>query len=148
MSKERFDHLLSMIREKITKKNTRMLESISAEERLVITLRYLASGMSQQDLCYSFRIGRITASNIVRDVCVALYEVLSPIYLKPPSTEKEWQKISDDFESLWDFPHCIGCKWWDCNQTKRICEEIKKMIMEKLDAKIVDKVPDPPVSVN
>ena len=108
MSKERFDHLLNMVREKITKKNTRMREAISAEERLVITLRYLASGMSQQDLCYSFRVGRTTASNIVSDVCVALYDVLSPIYLKPPSTKNEWRKISNDFESLWDLPHCIG----------------------------------------
>ena len=35
-----------------------------------------------------------------------------------------------------------------CNQTKRTCEEIKKMILEKLDVKMVDKVPDPPASVN
>ena len=35
MSKERFDHLLSLIKEKITKKNTRMRKPISAEERLV-----------------------------------------------------------------------------------------------------------------
>ena len=40
MSKERFDHLLSLIREKVTKKQTKMGEPISAEERLVITLRY------------------------------------------------------------------------------------------------------------
>ena len=31
---------------------------------------------------------------------------------------------------------------------KRTCEEIKKMILENLDVKIVDKVPDPPTSVN
>ena len=72
MSKERFDHLLSLVIEKITKKNTNMREAISAEERLVITLRYLATGMSQQNLCYSFRVGRTTASNIVSDVCVAI----------------------------------------------------------------------------
>ena len=64
MSKERFDHLLEMIRDRITKKDTTLREaiSVSAEERLVITLRYLASGMSQQDLCWSFRVGRTTAS--------------------------------------------------------------------------------------
>ena len=42
MSKERFDHLLSLVREKITKKDTKMREAITAEERLIITLRYLA----------------------------------------------------------------------------------------------------------
>ena len=108
MSKERFDHLLSMVRHKITKKNTQLRESISAEERLVITLRYLASGMAQQDLCWNFRIGRTTASNIVREVSIALYDVLHPIYLTHPKTENEWRHISNDFEKFWDLPHCIG----------------------------------------
>ena len=108
MSKERFDHLLSLVRDKITKKNTRMREAVTPEERLVITIRYLATGMAQQTLCYNFRIGRTTASNIVRDVCIALYEALSPIYLRPPATEAEWRSISDDFEKIWDLPHCVG----------------------------------------
>ena len=43
MSKERFDHLLEMIRDRITYQETILREAISAEERLVITLRYLAS---------------------------------------------------------------------------------------------------------
>ena len=54
MSKERFDHILSLIREKIIKKDT--------SSRLVITLRYLSAGMSQQTLRYSFRVGR-TSTN-------------------------------------------------------------------------------------
>ena len=47
-----------------------------------------------------------------------------------------------------DFPWCIGCRCRDCNQTKRTCEDIKKMILEKLDLKIVDMVPDLPVAVH
>lgn len=108
MSKERFDHLLSLVRDKITKKDTRLRKAITAEERLVITLRYLASGKSQQDLCWSFRIGRTTVSSIVREVCTAIHETLSPIYLNHPTREEEWRHISADFESLWDLPHCIG----------------------------------------
>ena len=72
MSKERFDHLLELIREKITKKDTVLRKAISAEERLVITIRYLASGMSQQDLCWNFRVGRTTVSNILKEVCAAV----------------------------------------------------------------------------
>ena len=47
-----------------------------------------------------------------------------------------------------DFPRHIGCRCQDCNETKRTCEDIKKMILEKLDMKIVDKGPDPPAAVN
>ena len=64
MSKERFDHLPGLLREKITKKDTQMRVAITAEERLVITLRYLSSGMSQQDLCYNFRVRLTTMSTI------------------------------------------------------------------------------------
>ena len=41
MSKERFDHLLSLVRDKIMKKDTIMREAITAEERQVITLHDL-----------------------------------------------------------------------------------------------------------
>ena len=40
--------------------------------------------------------------------------------------------------SLIDFPRCIGCHCKDYNQTKRTCEEIKKLILEKLDIKMVE----------
>ena len=94
MSKERFDHLLGLVRDKITKKQTNFREPISAEERLVITLRYLSAGMSQLDLCFNFRVGRTTVSSILREVCQAVYEVLSPVYMRPPTTESEWRSQS------------------------------------------------------
>ena len=37
-----------------------------------------------------------------------------------------------------EFPWCIGCCCKDCNQTKRTCEEIKKLILEKLDVNMVE----------
>ena len=61
-----------------------MREAISAEERVVITLRYLSQGMSQQTLCCSFRVGRQTVSDIVKEVCIALHDVLGPPYLRAP----------------------------------------------------------------
>ena len=75
MSKECFDHLLSLVRGTITKKETNMRRSISAEERLIIILRYLDAGMSQQTLSYNFRVGRTTISNILREVCQAIHDV-------------------------------------------------------------------------
>ena len=80
MSKERFDHLLSLIREDIMKKDTPMRKAISAEERLVITLRYLSAGHSHRSLSFSFRVGRTTVSSIITEVCQAIYRVLQPVY--------------------------------------------------------------------
>lgn len=25
-----------------------------------------------------------------------------------PSTEEEWQQIAEQFENVWNFPHCVG----------------------------------------
>ena len=91
-----------------------MREAITAEERLAITLHYLFTGMSQQDLCYNFRVGRQSVSDIVKQVAITIYDVLSPIYMRTPSTENEWKHIAEDFEELWDLPHSLDCpKKWD-----------------------------------
>ena len=101
MSMERFEHLFSLVEDRITKQDTRSRKALSPRKRLVVTLGYLAIGCSQQTLCYSFRIGRTTVSHIIKDVC--------DVCLRPPrSEEDEWQKTSDDFEELWDLPHVIG----------------------------------------
>ena len=108
MSPKRYNHLLGMVAPFITKKDTRLRKSISADERLSLTLRYLASGSMQESLSFSYRIGRSTVSTIIHDVCTVLWNVLKIDYLRSPSTEEEWKLISEEFETDWNFPHCIG----------------------------------------
>ena len=108
MSKERFEHLLSLVEPVIMKNDTNFRKAIPAKKRLVITLRFLASGMSQFDISLSFRVGRSTVSGIISKTCDAIYEVLTPLYMRPPNTEEEWKKISQDFEERWNFPHVVG----------------------------------------
>ena len=66
MSTERFSHLLSLVQERVSKKDFeerfRFQKSIFTEERLILTLRFLASGENQQSLSFSFRIGRQSVS--------------------------------------------------------------------------------------
>ena len=48
MSPESFDYVAYMIESRIKKKNTNFRKPISPEERLAVTLRYLALGETQQ----------------------------------------------------------------------------------------------------
>ncbi|CAN7978218.1 unnamed protein product, partial [Ixodes persulcatus] len=57
---------------------------------------------------FQFRKGHNTISKIVRDVCVAIYEVLAPDDIKVPSTPGEWEQVARGFEEIWQFPHCLG----------------------------------------
>ena len=108
MSPESFDYILSLVEPLITKKSTTLREPISPAERLSLTLRFLASGSSQTSMSFTYRIGRTTVSNIIRETCWALWQALHEKYLKAPRSHDVWKNISDEFMKLWIFPHCIG----------------------------------------
>jgi hypothetical protein len=50
MDNETYRSLLELVRKKNSKQKTNMRNSVSAEERLTATLRYLATGNSYEDL--------------------------------------------------------------------------------------------------
>lgn len=62
MSMEQFDYLLNLVRPHIEKADTNMRKSVSAEARLALTLRYLATGENfnslRLDFCVSSRSPR------------------------------------------------------------------------------------------
>lgn len=82
MDESTFSILLEKIRHRIEKKDTRMRKAISAKSKLIITLRYLATGESFVSLQYNFRISDSTISHFIPIVCKAIYEELKNEYLK------------------------------------------------------------------
>ena len=72
-----------------------MRSPISAEEKLAITLRYLATGESLNSLKYQFRVHKTTIGKFIICVCEAICNVLAPDYMKCPSTKEEWKYIID-----------------------------------------------------
>ncbi|XP_068082633.1 uncharacterized protein [Anabrus simplex] len=108
MDEAQFTKLLNLVEPRIIKMNTNMRESISASRRLVLTLRFLATGESYKSLMYSFRISASAISTIIPETCKAIYESLKDEYLKMPSTENEWLEISKQYEEIWNFPNCLG----------------------------------------
>ena len=86
-----------------------MRKTITAEERLVRTLRFLAMGDSQQSLSFSFRMGKTTVSNIVTETSNAIYQVLKEKYLSALPTKGEQLKISQELKENWNMPHTIVC---------------------------------------
>ncbi|XP_049794256.1 uncharacterized protein LOC126203910 [Schistocerca nitens] len=107
MSVNSFEMLLNMIGETTSKRNTKMRECISAEEKLAVTLRHLGTGNSMRSLHFEFLLVRSTIADIIRDTCTSKWEMLKVEYMKPPTTE-EWKNISDKYEKTADFPHCVG----------------------------------------
>ena len=75
---------------------------------MALTLRFLASGESLWSLAVQFRCGKSTACNIVKHTSDALYQAFSANYLSAPESEREWEKVAEEFYAKWNFPLCLG----------------------------------------
>ncbi|XP_073506956.1 uncharacterized protein [Phyllobates terribilis] len=102
-----FDRLLSLMSPDLDYQDTVMRRAISAEESLLITLRFLATGESYTSLHLQFRVGKSTISRIVRCTCSVIWQKLQPIVMTSP-TEETWLQVATGFQTVANFPNCIG----------------------------------------
>ncbi|KAM4038166.1 uncharacterized protein ACNLHF_016492 [Anomaloglossus baeobatrachus] len=93
-----FDNILGFVYHRLKHQDTYMRLSISPEERLLVTLRYLATGQSISSLHFEFLLGRSTIGKIILHTCTVM---------QLPSTQ-EWMHISEEFLEKTAFPNCIG----------------------------------------
>lgn len=82
MTEDEYKYLIDLVSPLIQKKNTVLRESIPVEDRLAVTLRYLATGRSFEDLKFSAIISAQTLGRIIPETCRAIYETLRESYLK------------------------------------------------------------------
>lgn len=67
-----FNYILSKVAPLISKQETHFRCSISAKDRLLVTLRYLATGESYSSLQFLTRIPQCTLSFIIPETCRAI----------------------------------------------------------------------------
>jgi hypothetical protein len=73
MSEDNVISLLEKIRSLIEKEDTVLRTVITAEERLAITIRFLAIGRSYEDLTFSAIISLQALAKILLETCRAIY---------------------------------------------------------------------------
>ena len=106
MTPEGFDAVLEAIRPLLERSDRRRLP-ISPEERLAITLRFLATGDQVTSIARSFRMGVSTCHTCIYDTLDAIWTVLAPIHMPVP-TEEMWRESEREFHHRWNFPNCIA----------------------------------------
>lgn len=87
--------------------SNRVANPISAEQKLCVTLRYLATGETHASLSYSFRICRSWIGRIIKDVLIAIK--MNMLYVIPSPTKVQFEHNALEFERRWNFPNCLGC---------------------------------------
>lgn len=107
MTIETFDKLLHILEPRLQRIELNYRKSITAEERLVVTLRFLATGMSFRSLAFAFRMGKTTVASIVKDTTKAIWDLLKEECLPFPD-ERMWRSIADNLHLKTNFPNCIG----------------------------------------
>ena len=105
-----FKHILQLIEPYITPQNSGVSGQrvVAAAERLVLTIRFLATGETFSSLNLQFRISERAISHIVDSVSNAIVSYIGQEYIKLPSCSREWLQISETFLSRWNFPNCLG----------------------------------------
>ncbi|XP_055376978.1 uncharacterized protein LOC129609123 [Condylostylus longicornis] len=109
MTEKQFRYLVVKLAPIITKKEPqRKKKSFSAEERLAISLKYLATGEFHSCKHYCFKASQNVIQTMITDICLAIYETLHNDYIKSPKTADEWREISQGFTKESKLPNCTG----------------------------------------
>ncbi|OXA43423.1 protein ALP1-like [Folsomia candida] len=106
MNKENYDEIYNLVCNEIQGKNTH-LRPVSAHQKLAITLRYLATGNTQMEMAFSYRVSPQSVSVILREVMMSICSKLGPLHLKKPM-EENWKDNEAGFRELWDYPNACG----------------------------------------
>jgi len=69
-----------------------MREPIGVDQRLLVTLRYLATGDARSTIAADYRMSPTTVERIINETCNALWNRL----IKIPSITSAWKQIARD----------------------------------------------------
>jgi hypothetical protein len=73
MDNDTYRSILELVRNKISKQTTNARNSVSAEERLTATLRYLATGNSYDDPKFSTGTSPRSLGKIIPEYCLTIF---------------------------------------------------------------------------
>ena len=98
MSPDIFEHLLLLIASLISKPTTWFGKPISAEQRLFVTLRYVATGKTQQSLSFGYRNRKsYNAQNSCRNITSYIPNFKRPVF----KNAKLLKRMSEYFKRFW-----------------------------------------------
>ena len=76
--------------------------------KLLITLRFLATGTAYRSMRFELRVPHNTISVVVREVCRALFRTYRNEAFSLPATQQAWREKAQGFAQRWNFHNCVG----------------------------------------
>ncbi len=100
-----FREILDKLQYWLQRYETNFRKTIDPGHRLVICLRYLATGETFRSLSFQFRVSHNPISQIVMEVCEAIIEEYHEEVMPSSLSVDYWRAKAEGFEK-WNFPHC------------------------------------------
>ena len=105
MDTKSFEELLSWAAPFIQKSSLRK-SIVTAQERLCVSLRYFCTGDLQITIATCYRISSTIMGRIISETCQAILYVLNKkVFIKGPTSKKEYLDIATEFNNKWNFPY-------------------------------------------
>ena len=107
MSQATFMYVCNELRSTIEKSDTEMRKAIPLEQRVALTLWFLAMNADYRTIGHLFGVSKPTVCVVTKEVCAAIVKVLLPKYVRVPSGD-ELEKVVKGFRDELGFPQCAG----------------------------------------
>ncbi|XP_065361185.1 uncharacterized protein LOC135954868 [Calliphora vicina] len=109
ITEKQFRYLVNILEPLVTiLEPHRKKKSFSAEERISITLKYLATGEVNSCRNYCFRASKPVIVKMIADICQKMYELLKDQYLYLPKTEEQWLGVVNGMQKSHHISNCLG----------------------------------------
>ncbi len=106
-SRETFFYLCDKLRTTIGKKDTIMRRAVPTEQRVALTLWFLATGADYRTIGHLFGVSKSTVCLVTKDVCASIVGLLLPEYIRVP-VGAALKEVVEGFKNSHGFPQCAG----------------------------------------
>ena len=107
VSKQTFYYICRKLEHYVAKRDTQLRLAIPVELRIAVTLWCLATSTDYRTLSHLFGLSKSSICLIIREVCRAIVDHLTKLYIKIP-TENEMREMMMCFKEKYGFPCCGG----------------------------------------
>ncbi|XP_005181795.1 uncharacterized protein LOC101888354 [Musca domestica] len=109
ITEKQFRHLVNILEPLVmVLEPHRRKKPFSAEERIAITLKYLATGEVNSCRNYCFRASKPVIIKMIADICEKIYELLKDEYVSLPKTDEEWINVIGGMQKSQQISNCLG----------------------------------------
>ncbi len=103
-----FQKMVDRLTPLICKLDTNYRKALDRGLKVVIVLRYMATGDSSKSLQYSFRVAYNNICLLIAEVTSAIMDAYLEEVIVTPTTSDNWMVIANTNIRKWQYHHCLG----------------------------------------